>query len=79
MDLYLGILLLSGATLGLWYVIRSTRDLYRGRPKVYRCACKKHEFTKPDEHYDDWDVYHGLNLCQPHREMIVGNKKPPLR
>lgn len=79
MDLFIALCLLLGIGVGFWYVWRTGREMIRTRPKVYRCACRKHEFTEPDGHYDDAAVYHGVELCQPHREMIVGQKKPPSR
>lgn len=79
MDLIIAIVLLFGITIGLWYVWHASKDLYRNQLRTYRCLCGKHELAGPDEHYDDPQVYHGVQLCQPHREMITGQRKPPRR
>ena len=72
-------LLICGLTVGLTWVMYALWKHYRPEspPEVYRCLCKQYKLDGPDGHYDTRDTYHGVHLCQPHREMIVGNKKPP--
>jgi hypothetical protein len=75
------LLLICGLTAGLVWVVYAIWKHHRSEvpPEIYRCACKQYKLGGRDEGYDTRDVYHGLNLCQPHREMIVGHKKPPPR
>ena len=65
MDLLLVLLLTFGATYGC-------RKLWESRSNkgVYHCACKEYTFTQQTEHYHGVYFYHGVDLCQPHREMI---------